>query len=92
MAARLQEKTVLNGVSKDDISVIKDPTYENLVRLSLQYSDAAIHGSSDLPDNIVNIIKESGKPNLDYMDPEKYIEEYSVFYENILNRSFDLPL
>jgi starch synthase len=85
MDERLQEKAVLNGISLDDLSVVKNPTYENLVKLSLQYSDAAIQGSADLPGNIVDIIKSSGKPVLDYKGPEEYIEEYSVFYENILN-------
>jgi starch synthase len=82
---RLQEKAVLNGVTKEDLSVIKEPNYENITKLSLEYSDAAIQGSADLPTNILKIISESGKPFLDYQLPEKYIEEYSVFYENILN-------
>jgi starch synthase len=82
---RLQEKAVLNGVTPDDLAVIKEPTYENLTRLSLEYSDASIKGSTDLPANILKIIGDSGKPSLDYQLPEKYIDEYSVFYESILN-------
>jgi starch synthase len=82
---RLQEKAVLDGVSKEDLAAIQDSHFESLSKLSLQYSDAAIHGSNDLPDNIVNAIKKSGVPTLDYQLPEKYIEEYSVFYESILN-------
>lgn len=85
MNKRLQEKAILNGITRKDLAVIEQPTYENLTRLTLQYSDAAIHGSSDLPDDINKIIKESGIPDLDYQLPEKYIDEYSVFYENILN-------
>lgn len=85
MDSRLQEKAVLDGVSKEDLAIISQPYYENLTRLSLQYSDAAIQGSADLPANILDIIKDSGKPRLEYQLPEKYIEEYSVFYENILN-------
>lgn len=82
---RLIEKAVLNGVSLEDISVIKQPSYENLMRLSLQYSDAVIQGSRELPDNVIKIINESGKPSLKYQPREKYIAEYSVFYEQILN-------
>lgn len=85
MDKRLQEKAMLNGISKEDLAAIGDPQYENLTRLALQYSDAAILGSADLPDETQKIIKESGKPHLDYQLPEKYIEEYSVFYENVLN-------
>ncbi len=85
MDKRLQEKAILNGITREDLAVIEQPKYENLTRLALQYSDVAIHGSADLPDAITKIIMESGKPHLDYQLPEKYIEEYSVFYENILN-------
>ncbi|MEX0987693.1 MAG: glycogen/starch synthase [Bacteroidales bacterium] len=85
MDKRLQEKAVLNSVSKSDLAEIKEPSYENLTRLALQYSDAVIQGSPDLSDDILKIIKESGKPNLEYQVPEKYIDEYSVFYETILN-------
>ena len=85
MDPRLQEKAVLNGVSKEDLAVIAKPEYENVTRLALQYSDASIQGSAELPKTILDVIKESGKPALDYQVPEKYIDEYSVFYENILN-------
>jgi len=85
MNSRLQEKAVLNGVDNKDLAHLKEPTYENLVRLALQYSDASIQASEKLPDDIQKVIKESGNPTLEYQPPEKYIDEYSVFYENILN-------
>ena len=83
--AKLHEKAQLDGVDKDHFSVIKDPTYENLTKLSLQHSDAIIQGSPELPGSIDGVIKESGKPLLEYQSVEKYINEYSVFYESILN-------
>jgi starch synthase len=82
---RLIDKAVLDGVNKDDIKSIIEPQHENLTKLSLQYSDAAILGSPNLPANILKVINDSGIPNLDYQLPEKYIEEYSVFYEKVLN-------
>lgn len=85
MNKRLQAKAQLDGVDPDDLKVIKDPTFENLTRLSLQHSDAVIQGSQEMPDNVMDVVNESGKPFLEYksMD-EKYIDEYSVFYESIL--------
>lgn len=85
MDSRLQQKAVLDGITMDDLDAVREPSYANLTRLALQYSDAAIQGSDDIPREILEVIKESGKPNLEYQSPEKYIEEYSVFYENILN-------
>jgi len=85
MDSRLQEKALLNGINRKDLEVIADPTYENVTRLALQYSDAAIQGSSDLPSGIIDIIGETGKPSLEYQAPEKYIDAYSVFYDDVLN-------
>ncbi len=84
MNTNLMEKAQLDGVEKEDISVIKDPTFDNLTRLSLQHSDAIIQGSPELSKDVNGVIKESGKPFLEYQSVEKYIEEYSVFYESIL--------
>jgi starch synthase len=85
MDQRLQEKALLNGISREDLAVIGEPEYENVTRLALQYADASIQGSPELPSEIVNVIRESGKLSLDYQVPEKYIDAYSVFYENVLN-------
>ncbi len=85
MDRRLQEKALLNGISREDLAVISEPKYENVTRLALQYADASIQGSPQLPSEIVHVINESGKPSLDYQSPEKYIDAYSVFYENVLN-------
>ena len=85
MDPRFQEKAVLDGISMDDLAMVADPTYENLAKLSLQYSDASIQGSPELPSEIVKIIQNSGKPTLNYQSPEEYIEKYSVFYEDVLN-------
>lgn len=82
---KMVEKAALNGVSKDDLFVLKVPDYENLTKLSLQFSDAVIEGSADLPSGIKSIIKDSGKTKLNYQSPEKYIQEYNVLYDSILN-------
>ena len=83
--SRFYEKAMLDGVKKEDLSTVHEPTYENLVRLALQHSDASIQGSPKLPGGVMGAINESGKPFLEYQPPEEYIGEYSVFYDKILN-------
>ena len=85
MNKKLQEKAQLDGVDPDDLKVIKEPTFKNITKLSLQHSDAVIQGSPELPGDVASVIKESGKPFLEYQPAEKYIGEYSVFYDSILN-------
>lgn len=85
MSTKLRDKAQIDGVENEDLNVIKTPTFENITRLSLQHSDAIIQGSPELPGDVREVIKESGKPFLEYQPVEKYIDEYSVFYESILN-------
>ena len=42
-------------------------------------------GSQSLPDNVEQVLKKSGKPYLNFVSDEKYVEEFSVFYDSIIN-------
>ncbi len=77
-------KIQFEGITEEDISKLKEPTFENLTKTAFAYSDGIIKGSKDLPDSIEKQIKNSDIPVLDYQDPEKYIDAYSVFYEKII--------
>ena len=39
------EKLLVDGVSSDHVSMVKDPSYENLANLAATYSDGLIQGS-----------------------------------------------
>ena len=75
----------MDGVSPDHVSMVKDPAYENLVNLAATYSDGLVQGSDSLPDPVLKVMKESGKPILDYSPGEEYVDKFSVFYDSILN-------
>jgi len=79
------EKILVDGVSSDHVSMVKEPAYENLVSLAATYSDGLIQGSATLPDSISEVLKKTGKPYLDYVNGEKYVDEFSVFYDSIIN-------
>jgi starch synthase len=79
------KKIIVDGVSDDHISMVKDSGYENLANLAATYSDGLIQGSASLPAKVDEVLKKSGKPYLNYVDEEKYVEEFSVFYDSIIN-------
>ena len=78
------EKILVDGVSEDQVKTVNEPSYENLVNLAATYSDGLIQGSEDLPASVTEVMKNSGKPLLDYAGPEKYVDAFSVFYDSIL--------
>jgi starch synthase len=79
------DKIIVDGVSPDHVSMVKAPDYNNLVSLAATYSDGLIKGSTHLPEPISEVLKKTGKPYLDSVNPEKYVEEFSVFYDSIIN-------
>jgi starch synthase len=78
------DKVLVDGVSSDHVSQVKDPGYENLVSLAATYSDGLIQGSAGVSDTVLQVLKKSGKPFLEYVGEEKYVEAFSVFYDSIL--------
>ncbi|MEZ5069430.1 MAG: glycogen/starch synthase [Bacteroidales bacterium] len=77
-------KLLVDGVSADHVRMVENPGYENLVELASTYSDGLIHGSHSLPESVARILSKSGKPNLDYVDGEDYVNRLSVFYDKII--------
>lgn len=78
------DKVKFEGITEDDLSLLKEPSFENLSKMAFRYSDAVIKGSINLSPDIDRQINELNKPVMNYQDPEKYIDAYSVFYEKIL--------
>ena len=80
------DKILVDGVSTDHVSLVREPDYMNLVELAASYSDGLIKGSASLPENVSEALKNTGKPFLDSVDNEKYVEEFSVFYDSIIKK------
>ncbi|RPI44923.1 MAG: glycogen synthase [Bacteroidetes bacterium] len=78
-------KLLVDGVSLKHVNMIKDPGYENLVDLAATYSDGLVYGSAVLPEKVSSVLRDSGKPVLDYVYGEKYVQTYTVFYDRIIN-------
>ncbi|WP_044400714.1 glycogen/starch synthase [Lacinutrix sp. Hel_I_90] len=78
-------KDLINKVSFDNIDpstikALKDPTYNNLMKVAIDQSDALIIGSKEIPEELENYLKESKKPVLDFKDKDEFAEAYTEFY------------
>jgi len=73
-----------DGIDKDMVSAVDEPSFDNLSKLALQYSDAAIIGSETINDNLTEHLRNINKPVLDYQPEDAYIEKYNEFYDKIL--------
>jgi len=75
-------KIKFDNINEDAIKTLKDPTYNNVMKVAIDYSDALIIGSEDLPEDLTKHLKDSKKPVLDYKPKDEFSEAYAEFYNS----------
>jgi len=83
LSADFNKKLLVEGVEPGDVKVIDDPTYLNVSKLAIDYSDGIIQGTEKINTNVKDYIKSSGKLFLDYQPKETYIDAYDEFYDKV---------
>jgi starch synthase len=78
------DKILFEGIENSDIKILKEPLHNNLVKLAVQYSDGVIYGSENISKDITEYIHKAKIPHLNFQPSESYVEEYSTFYDKIL--------
>jgi starch synthase len=78
------KKLTFDGITKEDVAGIANPSFENISKLAIDNSDGIIMGSETINKNIEEYTNKSGKPILSYKNGEEYIDAYSAFYDEIL--------
>ncbi|MGN0214490.1 MAG: glycogen/starch synthase [Muribaculaceae bacterium] len=83
--ARLAEKLQADGIDDDMIKglVGKQVDFKELTKLAIANSDGIVQRCKDLDPEIVQFIKDSGKPFLPYDGEEVNAEAYIEFYKSL---------
>lgn len=82
--SELLNKIKFDGVPEDSISVLKEPNYDNLIKVAIQHSDAVIIASEHLSSSLTKFIESSGKPFLPFASQDEFAQAYTSFYKKIL--------
>jgi starch synthase len=84
------KKIIHEGISKEDVEIVKNPTFVNVNKLAIDFADAVIKGSKKINTDIEKYIKKSGKLSLDYIEGDEYIDAFSEFYDTVLEEVAEL--
>lgn len=79
------KKVKLPGITAKDLKYYKEPSYVNLTKAAIDYSDGIILGSEKQKPEIIEYLKASNKPVLEYQGLENYATAYNAFYDTILS-------
>ena len=82
---RLGEKLKMDGIAAKDLKPImgKGVDAVMLEKLAIAHCDGVIQYSKDINPEVLEFVKQSGKPFLPYQEPDKYIEAYADFYKSL---------
>ena len=79
-------KLIEKEVTMADLERIQEPTWENLTKFAIDYSDGIILGSNDINPEIIDYIKQSGKPMMEYSENDKLAENCNSFYTTVIEK------
>ena len=78
------KKILTENISTKDVSLVKEPTHTNVNKLAFYYSDGIIFNNKDIEQELKEYAKKLEKPILEYTNKEEHIDNYSEFFDQIM--------
>jgi starch synthase len=78
------DKIKLPGISDNDVEHYTKPTFSNITKAAIDFSDGVIIGSPEVNPEIVKYVNQIEKPVLAFQSMDTYIDAYNEFYDEIL--------
>lgn len=76
-------KVNFDGIPKEDLIHLEDPTFENLLKIGIDNSDVIIQGDEVLPVEIMEYIAKKNKDFRLHQSPEELSEIYPAIFEEV---------
>jgi starch synthase len=75
-----RKKLLVKGISANDVKILENPTYVNVSKVAIHFSNALIRGSAEIHPEVEQYMLESEKTILPHQPKETYIDTYHEFY------------
>lgn len=85
LSNQLRSKIEGEGIVDENISIIDNPSYENLYSFVMSQVDGVIAGSAAVDTALLDQARAAGKRVLEYVSPEEeqFYDNYSRFYDEL---------
>jgi len=80
----MARKSIITGVSEDDVELINTASVDALHKLAIKYADAVIMGSEKISDDLNKFIVDSDKYLIPHQNDEDYVDAYDALYDELL--------
>ncbi len=88
----LPEKLLFENLEESDVAPLKASNITNLHKFAIDHSDAVVQASADMDKEVLEYIKSSEKPFMEYPGAEDYIDAYQDFYEQFIEEEQEIAL
>ena len=88
----LPEKLLFEDLEAKDVDMLKKPNINNLHKHAIDYADAVVQASAEMEKEVLDYIKSSEKPFMEYPGAEDYIDAYQEFYEQFIEEEEEVAL
>jgi starch synthase len=78
--SNMKKKILFDGISEEYISHLESPTYNNLLKVAVDFSDAIILATEEISEDLSDYITNLQKPLLPYVPLQEFEEAYANFY------------
>lgn len=82
------KKVPIDDISQKDLKLIENPTYTNLIKLAIQYSDAVVLGDRKINKDIIEYLNQKRIRFIQHPDDESFVDAYSDFYDSIIEKKY----
>ena len=85
LSSELRKKIEGEGIDAENISIIDNPSYENLYRFVMSHIDGVVAGSAAVDAKLLDEARAAGKKVLEYVSPEEegFYDNYTKFYDEL---------
>jgi len=81
---KFRSKLKMNNITNKDTEIVDEPSFVNLSKMAIQYSDAVIQGSPRINNEILEYVQSTEKTFLDYQPEDTYVDSYNELYDTML--------
>ncbi|MFM1931659.1 MAG: hypothetical protein RL226_962 [Bacteroidota bacterium] len=78
------DKLAFDGIDRKSVSVVENPTFVNITKLAIQYSDGVVVASDKIDPELRSHISERDIPMIECYAEDNYVGDISSFYDSIL--------
>lgn len=82
--AKMVDKIAFDGVQKENMEIIQDPTFENLNKLAISYSDAVVLSGETVSDELRSWSTAKDVPTLEHKNVAAIANEMASFYDAVI--------